>query len=116
MVSSDRNIEYIAEFVEELKNWLSLRSEYAKLDIVDKVVRIVTALTLFVVLLLILVLVLIYLSFSVAYALETILGSMALGFLCVSAFYAVLFFLVLLKRHAWIERPLVRFLVGILKG
>lgn len=115
MVSSDKNIEYIADFVEEAKRWLSLRSEYAKLDAIDKVVRICTALTLSIVLLLLFMLVLIYLSFALAYALEGVMHSLPLGFLCVSMCYLLLLIIFIVKRHAWIERPLVRFLVGILK-
>lgn len=39
MFSNDRNIETIGELVEELKHYVGLQSEYLKLDVVDKVVR-----------------------------------------------------------------------------
>ena len=38
MFSNDKNIERIADFVEEAKDWLSIRTEYTKLEIIDKVV------------------------------------------------------------------------------
>ena len=46
MFSSDKNIERIADFVEEAKNWFTIRKEYTKIEIIDKVVQIGTALTL----------------------------------------------------------------------
>lgn len=114
MLSSDKNIEYIGEFVEEAKHWLSLKTEYAKLNTIDKVVRIFTALTLLMVIAFLTMLILIYLSFAVAYALESYVQSLPLGFVCVSAFYLLLLFVVVIKRHAWIEKPMVKFLVSIL--
>lgn len=114
MISSDKNIEYIGDFVEEAKHWLSLKTEYAKLNTIDKVVRIFTALTLVFVILFLIMLILIYFSFAAAYALEGILHSLPLGFVCVSAFYLLVLFVVVGKRHAWIEKPMVKFLVSIL--
>ncbi|MCR5068717.1 MAG: phage holin family protein [Prevotella sp.] len=114
MFSNDKNIEHIADFVEEAKQWLTIRKEYTKIDIIDKVVQICTALILFIVLFILVIMTLIYLSFAAAYALEPITGSLPIGFLIVSAFYLLLLLLIYCKRHKWIERPLVRFLVNIL--
>ena len=114
MFSNDKNIEHIADFVEEAKQWLTIRKEYTKIDIIDKVVQICTALILFIVLFILVIMTLIYLSFAAAYALEPITGSLPIGFLIVSAFYLLLLLLIYCKRHKWTERPLVRFLVNIL--
>lgn len=114
MFSSDQNIETIAELVESVKKYGSLRMEKAKYDIIDKVVRISTAIVLLVVLLLILVIFFIHLSFAAAYALASVIDSMAQGFLIVAAGYLFLFILVWTNRKNWIERPLVRLLANIL--
>lgn len=114
MISNDKNIERIADFVEEVKHWISLRSDYTKLDIIDKVVRILTALTLTFVFLILLLLILIYSSFAVAYALADIYGNMPLAFCSVSLFYLLMLFAFYIKRHAWIEKPLIKFLVSVL--
>ena len=37
-----------------------------------------------------------------------------LGFLCVAAFYLLLLIIVYMRKKAWIERPLVKFLATIL--
>ena len=114
MFSTDQNIESIAQLIEAAKKYATQRIKLAKFDIIEKVVRIITALTLTVVLLLLALLLLIYLSFAASYALSSLLDSYVLGFLCVAAFYFVIFLLVILKRKSWIERPLVRFLASIL--
>lgn len=114
MFSNDKNIERIADFVEEAKAWLILRKEYTKIELIDKIVQICTTLTLTVVLSFLVIMILIYLSFAAAYALEAVTGSMPIGFLIVSAFYTIILLLIYFRRHKWIERPLVRFLVNIL--
>ena len=114
MFSNDKNIERIADFVEEAKDWLSIRTEYTKLEIIDKVVQICTILVLTIIFMFFVTIILIYLSFAAAYALEPLIGSLPLDFLLVSIFYVLLLILTFYKRHSWVEKPLVRFLVEIL--
>ena len=45
MFSNDKNVETIGQLVEVLKHYIGLQTEYVKLDVVDKVVRLLTALT-----------------------------------------------------------------------
>lgn len=114
MISDDKNIVLIADLVKELKEWLVMKKDITKLDIIEKVVRICTALTVAAAFTLLLLLCLIYLSFAAAYTIGGIIGSMALAFLSVGLFYVLLFLMLYAKRRAWIERPLVRFLASIL--
>lgn len=115
MLSNDENIERIADLVEEAKHWLSLKKEYAKIDFIDKVVRIFTALTIAFVIALLTLLALIYLSFAAAYYLAEIMHSLPLAFLAVCLVYLIVLSVVLIKRHTLIERPLVRFLISVFK-
>ena len=46
MLSSDKNVETIAQLIEVLKHYLGLQTEYLKLDVIDKVVRLLKAATL----------------------------------------------------------------------
>ena len=69
MFSNDKNVETIGQLVEVLKHYIGLQTEYVKLDVVDKVVRLLTAITMTVVLVGLLVIALIYLSFALAYGL-----------------------------------------------
>ena len=113
MFSSDKNVETIGQLVEVLKHYIGLQTEYVKLDVVDKVVRLLTAITMTVVLVGLLVIALIYLSFSLAFALSAWVGT-AFGFAIVAGLYIVVLLLFVIFRHQWIERPLVKFLAGIL--
>lgn len=69
MFSNDKNVGTIGQLIEVLKHYIGLQSEFLKLDIVDKVVRLLTVITMTVVLLGLLTLTLIYLSFGAAFAL-----------------------------------------------
>ena len=45
MFSTDKNIETIGQLVEVLKHYIGLQNEYLRLDVIEKVVRLITALT-----------------------------------------------------------------------
>ena len=85
MFSNDKNVETIGQLVETIKHYIGLQKEYLKLDVVDKVVRLLTAFTITLVLVGLLTIVLIYLSFAAAFALGNWLG-MVWGFCIVAAF------------------------------
>jgi hypothetical protein len=113
MLSSDKNVESIAQLVESVKSYVGLQGEYLKLDVIQKVVRLVTALTLTIVLLLLGIAFLFYLSFACVYWLEPLTGT-ALAFFLIALFFLALLVIVFLNRKTWIERPLVRFLADVL--
>lgn len=113
MFSNDKNVETIGQLVEVLKHYVGLQTEYLKLDVVDKVVRLLTALTMTVVLLSLLVIALIYLSFALAFGLGELVGNVG-GFCIVAGIYLLVLLLFVAFRHQWIEKPLVKFLASIL--
>lgn len=113
MLSSDKNVESIAQLIEALKEYVGLQKEYLELNAIEKIVRLVTALTVAVVFIILGVAVLFYLSFAVVYWLEPLTG-LGLAFFIVSLFFAVLLTLVYIFRKSWIERPLVRFMANTL--
>ena len=76
--------------------------------------RILTILaSIFFVIVVVMIIVLIYLSFTVAYALSTLMG-LSFAFLTVTGVYILIFLLCIFNRRRWIERPLVRFLADLL--
>ena len=113
MLSSDKNVESIAQLVEQVKSYVGLQGEYLKLDVIDKVVRLATALTLTIVFIILGVAVLFYLSFALVYWLEPLTGT-GLAFFLMSLAFLLLLILVFANRKSWIERPLVRFLADVL--
>ena len=117
MFSSDKNVETIGQLVEVLKHYIGLKSEYIKLDVVDKVVRLLTALTIGALLLALLALAVIYLSFAAAYALEDVVGLAPAFCIVAGAYLLILVIFIVFRfifRKQWIEKPLVKFLASLL--
>lgn len=113
MFSTDQNVETIGQLVEVLKRYIGLQKEKLELNIIEKVVRLITVLTLTFVLSLLLLLALIYISFAAAYALSSALGMVG-AFAMVAGFYLLVFVLLIMFRKQWIERPVVKFLASLL--
>lgn len=115
MLSSDKNVETLTQLIELLKHNIELRTEYVKLDVTARVVRLLGAATLAVLLFLILLAVIFFASLALAFWLSGYWGlPMSLG--AVALFYALVLLVVYASRKSWIERPLVRFLSDILLG
>ena len=113
MLSSDKNIETIAQLAESLKHYVGVQSEYVKLDIIEKVVRLLTLTAMTLVVVLTLMMMLIYLSFAFAYALAPHTGTVW-AFCIVAGIYLFLLILFVINRRKWVEKPLVRFLANLL--
>ena len=109
MFSNDQNIETIGQLVELIRHYIGLQNEYLRLDVIEKVVRLITALIMAAVVFLIILIIFIYLSFAAAYAMAPSLGHPA-AFCIVAGFYIVVFLLFMAFRKSWVEKPLVRFL------
>ena len=113
MFSNDQNIETIGQLVELVRHYVGLQNEYLRLDVIEKVVRLITALVMAAVVFLIVIIILIYLSFAAAYAMAPSLGHPA-AFCIVAGFYIIVFLLIMAFRKSWVEKPLVRFLASLL--
>jgi hypothetical protein len=115
MLSSDKNVETIAQLAEIVKHYLGLQKEYLKLDVIDKIVRLLTFAALSIVFFLIVVGVAMFCSFALAFWLASYTGT-ALAFLVVGVIHLLLIIVVFIFRKEWIEKPLVRFLANLLLG
>ncbi|MCI6118051.1 MAG: phage holin family protein [Prevotella sp.] len=113
MLSNDKNIETIAQLVEELKNYVELQKDFVKLDVIDKAVRLLTAASLFVVAFLFLLAIMLYISFAAIYWMAPQTG-MAEAFAIMGGAYTLLLALLFVFRKKLIERPLVRCFANIL--
>ncbi len=113
MFSNDQNIETIGQLIETLRHYIGLQSEFVKLDVVEKIVRLLTAVLMMGILSLLLILVIIFLSLSAVHALSAIM-SLPCAFLAIAGCYLAVFVLFIIFRRQWIEKPLVRLLAGIL--
>lgn len=112
MLSSDKNVETIAQLAEIIKHYLGIQTEYLKLDVVDKLVRLLTFAALAIVFLLIIMGVAMFCSFALAFWLASYTGT-AIAFLVVGVLHFLFILLIFFKRHSWIEKPLVRFFANL---
>lgn len=113
MLSSENNIETIAQLIEAVKHYLGLQTEYVKLDVIDKLVRLLTNAVLIIILLLMLVVVLESLSLALAFWLSHFM-SLPIAFLLVAVAQIVLLLIVNTLCRPWIERRLVHYLAKLL--
>ena len=113
MLSSDKNIENIGQLIEVLKHYLGLQTEYVKLDVIDKVVRLLTAAALAILFFLLIISVILFLSLAVAFWLGQHIG-IAPAFVVVGGLHLLVLILFFIFREKWIERPLVHVLASIL--
>ncbi len=113
MFSTDNNVETIGQLVEVLKDYIGLQKEYVKLDVIEKVVRLITVVTVAAIITASILTIVIFGSFAAAYAMSPKLG-MAGSFCVVAAFYLALFLLIFVFRKQWIEKPVVKILASIL--
>jgi uncharacterized membrane-anchored protein YjiN (DUF445 family) len=88
--------------------------EYAQLNLVEKLTRIIVMLILIFVCTALGMMALFYLTFSFAYLIADYVGGLAGGFAVVALIVALLCALVYVMRQKLIIRPLVNFLAGIL--
>ena len=113
MLSSDKNVESIVELIGALKEHVELQKEYLELNVIEKVVKLVTALTVAIIFIILGVAVLFYLTFALVYWLAPLTGH-GLAFFLVALVFLCLLVLVCVFRKQWIEQPLVRFLANTL--
>jgi hypothetical protein len=113
MLSNDKNIETIAQLVDQLKHYAELQKEYVKLDIIEKVVRLTTVGAMVLAVLVILMPVVIFVSLAAAQALSSLIG-LGWSYLIIGIFYFLILVLLIVNRRRWIERPLVKFLADLL--
>jgi len=113
MLSSDRNVETIAQLIETLKQYLVHQTEYVKLEVIEKVIRLVVAIVIGIVLLVVLLGVLAFLALGLASWLRNFMSPTA-AYFTVAGCNALLLTLCYIFRKPWIERPLVRYLANIL--
>ena len=99
-----------AELWAELKKYLTLQIDYAKLTTVEKLVVLLSAIAMVAVMLILGACVLFYLSFAVVFMLSDAIGSTWGAYLIVSGIFLVLMLVVYALRQKLILDPVSRFL------
>ena len=101
------------QLIETFKHYLGLQAEYVKLDVIDKVARLITVAALAIIFCFLLITVVLFASFAFAFWLEDYIG-MGWSFVLVTAIHLLFFYLVVHFRKSWIEKPIVHFLADLM--
>lgn len=113
MFSNSNNVETIGQLIEELKRYVELKGNFLKLDIIERLVRLITAGVLVVIISVLFLAMLFYMTLCLAYAIIPYLGAVA-TFGIFAATSLVILILTILLRKLCIEKPLVKFLAKLL--
>ncbi|MGN0211997.1 MAG: phage holin family protein [Muribaculaceae bacterium] len=98
------------ELWDEVKKYLTLQIDYAKLTAVEKLVVLLSAIALATVLMILGACVLFYLSFAIVYMLVDVIGCVWGAYLIVSGLFVVLAIVVFALRKQLILDPVAKFL------
>jgi hypothetical protein len=98
------------QLYDDVKKYVELQAEYVKVEFVEKLTILLSALLIVAVVMVLVIAALFYLFFSLAYALLPLLGSLALSFALITGIYVLLIAVFIIYRKRIVINPLVRFL------
>ncbi len=98
--------------ITEIKRYLLLHYKWLKLDGIEKLTRIISAIVLIFISIIFITIILLYLSLSAAHAMEPHIGPVA-TYAIIAGIFLVLFLLVWILRRPCVVNPILRFLYRI---
>lgn len=110
MFTDDKSIENIRQLFLELKKYVLLQKEYTKLEMTEKLSILLSRLILILLVVILSMMALFYLSFTLAYLLVPLVGSLIASFSIIAGIHIVLIVILLTFRKAFIINPMVKFL------
>jgi len=110
MENTPEPAESFQQLYADVKKYVELQAEYLKVEFVEKLTILVSTLLIIILITVLAVAALFYLFFSLAYALEPLLGSLAVSFAIISGIYVLLISFLVILRKRLIINPLVKFL------
>ncbi|MCR4765703.1 MAG: phage holin family protein [Bacteroidaceae bacterium] len=117
MFGAEKSIENLQQLFAESKKYLELQTEYAKLELTEKLTILLSTLILVLILIILGMVTLFYFSFTIAYILAPIIGGLMNSFAVITLFLLIIMVLVYHYRQKLIITPMVKFLANLfLKG
>ena len=113
MFSTDKTIDNLQTLFTEVKHYVDLQKDYVKLDITHKLTILLSTLILILVLVVLGMIALFYLSFTLAYVLEPLVGGLTTSYAIISGCILLFIAGIYLCRQRLIIRPLTRFLANL---
>lgn len=114
MFATDKTIDSLQSLFTEVKHYVDLQKDYAKLDITHKLIILLSTLILILVLVVLGMIALFYLSFTLAYVLEPLVGGLTTSYAIITGAILLLGILIYLFRQKLIIQPLTNFLANLL--
>jgi hypothetical protein len=115
MYSGDKNVERIVQLLLELQQYVKLQKRLLQINTVEKTSKIISSLTLFVVILFIGGIALYFLSMALVYFINDITGcGMTASYAIVCIVLLLIIYLIYIKREAWIFRPISGYIIHLL--
>ena len=113
MFGAEKSIEKIQQLFSESKKYLELQTEYAKLELTEKLTILLSTLILVLVLIILGMVALFYFSFTIAYVLAPHIGGLMNSFALITLFLLILMAVVYRYRQKIIVEPMVKFLANL---
>jgi len=110
MENTPEPAESFQQLYADVKKYVELQAEYLKVEFVEKLTILVSTLLIIIIITVLAIAALFYLFFSLAYALEPLLGSLAISFVLISGIYVLLILFLVILRKRLVINPLVNFL------
>lgn len=105
----------ISDLIEESRQYVGLQKRYMQKELSNRLTTLLSAIAIAAVLILLGSIVLLLLCFTLAYFIGQMLGSTALGFVCMTGTALLTLLVVYLNRGRWISRPLARLVANTLE-
>ena len=113
MFGAEKSIENLQQLFAETKKYVELQTEYAKLELTEKLTILLSTLILVLILIILGMVTLFYFSFTIAYVLAPYIGGLMSSFALITLFLLVLMALVYHYRQRLIVAPMVKFLANL---
>lgn len=113
MFANDKNIDNLQQILAELKKYAELQKDYVKLHLIEKLTILISSLILVFVLLVLGIIALFYLSFTLAYILEPLVGGLMVSYGIITGCIILLIILIVIFRKKLIVQPMVNFLANL---
>ena len=108
MFADDKSIENMQQLFIEFKKYLELQKEYTKLEVTEKLSKLLSTHLLVLLVVILGVVVLFHLSFTLVYILAPLVGGLMMSFALITCFHILLIVLLVLFRKKLIIDPTVK--------
>ena len=113
MFPNDKTKDNLQSLFAEVKHYVDLQKDYVKLDITHKLTVLLSTLILILVLVVLGMIALLYLSFTLAYVLEPLVGGLTTSYAIITGGILLISILVYVCRKRLIIQPLTNFLANL---